>query len=105
MEKYDLEIIYEQLRDKYDLTLTNTFALDAGYSIDVMVLCGTSKLGTFHLYHECDDWDEFVFSVEFAEPKQDLTPPFDKYTHWHPRTIEQALSDVVAFMNATLKGL
>ena len=105
MEKHDLDIIYEQLKDKFDLLLTNTFSLDAGYSIDVKVLCGTSVLGTFNLYKEDDDWDEFVFSVTYAEPKKDLASPFDKYTHWHPRTIEQATNDVVAFMNGKLKGL
>ena len=34
MENNDLEFIYEQLKDKYDLMLTNTFALDDGYTID-----------------------------------------------------------------------
>ena len=107
MEKHDLDIIYEQLKDKFDLLLTNTFSLDAGYSIDVKVLCGTSVIGTFNLYKEDDDWDEFVFTVELAKPRRSLFPPFsiEKHTHWHPQTIEQAMKDVVAFMNGTLKGL
>ena len=107
MKKNDLEIIYEQLRDKYSLLLTNTFALDDGYTIDVPVLCGKSVFGRFHLYREEDDWDEFVFSVEYAEPR--ILPEWgsvpQKYTHWHPQSIEQALKDVIAFMEGTHKFL
>lgn len=90
MAKHDLERIYQQLSDRYDLLLTNTFALDAGYTIDVMVLCGKSAKGRFHLYKESDDSDMFVFSVEYPEGKG--------YTHWHPYGVEQAISDVISFM-------
>lgn len=93
MEKHDLEIIYEQLKDKYDLVLTNTFSLDDGYTIDVKVLCGKTSIGRFHLYKENDAWDEFVFSVEYAQVK-----PGEEYTHWHPQSRNQAMRDVVAFM-------
>lgn len=54
MENHDLELIYNQLKDKYDLVLTNTFALNDGYEIDVPVLCGTSVLGSFQLYVDDD---------------------------------------------------
>ena len=107
MKKHDLDIIYEQLKDRFDLTLTNTFALNDGYTIDVKVLCGTSSLGTFHLYKECeyDDWDEFVFSVTFPKPRLRLLYPLvaEKHTHWHPQTIEEATNDVIAFMDGTHK--
>lgn len=94
MMRHDLDIIYEQLIDKYDLLLTNTFALDAGYTIDVKVLCGESVIGKFNLYREYDDCGEFVFSVEYAP---------DLYTHWHPYSREQALEDVVNFMEGKCK--
>ena len=106
MERNDLEIIYWQLKDKYDLLLTNTFSLDDGYDIDVPVLCGQSVFGKFHLYKEEEDWDEFVFTVELAIPRK---PCFylakEKYTHWHPQSREQALNDVVAFMEGTHRFL
>ena len=106
MEQHDLDNIYEQLKDKYDLLLTNTFALDSGYTIDVKVLCGKSIFGNFNLYKEDDDWDEFVFSVELAIPRK---PRWylaaQKHTHWHPQSREQALNDVVAFMEGTHKFL
>lgn len=104
MDNNDLEFIYEQLKDKYDLLLTNTFSLNAGYTIDVPVLCGKSVLGRFELYKEDDDCDEFVFTVEFAIPKKlRWFLPEEKYTHCHPQTQEQALEDVIAFMEGTLK--
>ncbi len=105
MKKHDLDIIYERLKDRFDLTLTNTFALNDDYTIDVKVLCGTSSLGTFHLYQEFDDWDEFVFSVQFPEPRRRILDPFilEKGTHWHPQTVEQATKDVIAFMDGTHK--
>ena len=84
--------------------LTNTFALNCGFTIDVKVLCGESKLGKFQLYKENEDWDEFVFSVEYAKPKRTLLNPLgEKYTHWHPQSREQALEDVVAFIEGTHK--
>ena len=70
MRNNDLEFIYEQLKGKYDLLLTTTFALDEGYTIDVPVLCGSSVLGRFELYKEDDDCEEFVLTVEFATPKK-----------------------------------
>jgi hypothetical protein len=104
MVNNDLEFIYEQLKDKYDLLLTNTFALDDGYTIDVPVLRGKSVLGRFDLYKEDEDCDEFVFTVEYAKPKKTLwCPTGEKYTHRHPQTKEQALNDVIAFMEGTMK--
>ena len=107
MVNNDLEFIYEQLKSKYDLLLTNTFALDAGYTIDVPVLCGESVLGKFELYVDDDFQDgsyEFVFSVTFPAPKKrSWFFPADTGTHWHPQTKEQALEDVIAFMDGTHK--
>ena len=59
MEKHDLGSIHEQLKDKYDLLLTNTFALDDGYTIDVPVLRGVSALGRFDLYKEDEDQNKY----------------------------------------------
>ena len=102
MNNKSLEFIYEQLKDKYDLLLTNTFALDDGYTIDVPVLRGKSALGRFDLYKEDDDWDEFVFTVEFATPKKlKWYLPKERYTHWHPQSVEDAINDVIAFMEGT----
>ena len=94
MENNILETLYEQLKGKYSLLLTNTFSLNAGFDVDFQVICGESELGKFYLYSEyCveDDYG-FNFSVDL---------PNGEYTHWHPQTKEQALSDVIAFMEGT----
>lgn len=74
--------------------LTNAFALNMGFDVDIKVLSGKSSLGTFALYKDNEEWDEFVSSVDLHN---------DTYTHWHPYTKEEALNDVVAFMQGTLK--
>ena len=107
MNNKSLEFIYEQLQDKYDLVLTNTFALECGYSIDVPVLCGTSVLGNFHLYFDDDFQDsryyQFVFSVKFPHPKKRVWfMPKEEGTHWHPQSVDEAINDVIAFMEGNL---
>ena len=89
---HDIELIYNQLKDKYDLILTNTLALDDGYTIDVPVIRGKAIDKRFDLYKEDD---LFVFSVEFFNKVGE-----EKYTHWHPydapstiKCIEQFMSD------------
>ena len=106
MERHDLDYIYMELENKYDLLLTNTYALDCGYTADMKVLCGESTFGKFNLYKEDDDWDEFVFSVEYATPRMNrYSLTTEMYTHWHPQSREQALNDVIAFMEGTHKYL
>lgn len=90
MENNDLEFIYEQLKDKYDLLLTNTLALDERYAIDAPVLCGKSSLGVFEFYH---DGSLFVLDID----KVDGT-----YTHFHPMDVSAAIDDISAFMDGTL---
>ena len=109
MENNDLKIIYEQLKDKYDLLLTNTFALDEAWPFDIPVLCGKSVLGSFQLYVDDDFQDnyyEYIFCVKYATPKKrSWLFPKEDYTgtHWHLETKEQALNDVISFMDGTLK--
>ena len=83
MENNDLEFIYNQLKDQYDLVLTNAFALDTGFNADINVLSGKSLFGTFYLYKATDP--EFIFEVNLSD---------GTYTHWHPDSKEEALQDV-----------
>ncbi len=102
MANNDLEFIYKKLKGRYDLLLTSTFALDDGCTIDVPVIRGKSALGRFDLYKEDENWDEFVFTVEYAVPKRrHWFSKKEKYTHWHPQSREQALEDIVAFMEGS----
>lgn len=90
MEKHDLDIIYEQLKDKYDLVLTNTFSLENGikdYGDNFPILCGASALGQFQLFH---NGLYFIFDVDKAD---------GSYTHVHPYDITECVTCIIRFMN------
>ena len=94
MEQNDLEFIYEQLKDKYDLVLTNAFALNAGFHADIRVLTGKSLLGIFYLYKDADP--EFILEVDCSDGAR---------AHWHPDSREDALQDVFDFMDNAIGWL
>ncbi|MBQ7314778.1 MAG: hypothetical protein IJW83_02060 [Clostridia bacterium] len=88
---HELNIIYEKLKNTYNLTRTNTFSLNDGYTIDVPVIRGTAADRRFDLYKE---EDMFVFSVEFFDKAGD-----GKYSHTHPYDVEDAIHCIEAFMS------
>lgn len=93
-KKLDVNAVYAQLKDSYNLVLTNAFSLKNGekdYDSDFEMLCGESSAGKFQLY---DNGLHFVFDVD----KSDGT-----YTHWHPMDIAEAKKDVQAFMQGICK--
>ena len=100
----DIEYIYNELKDKHKLLLTNTFSLNDGFTWDVPVIYGEVEEKRFWLYADEDVSEphgiEFVFSVEYEKQKRFwLKKHVVKcHTHWHPRTIEQAIKDVDDFM-------
>ena len=67
----EIELIYDKVKDKYNLTLTNSFALNEGFTWDVPVIYGESQQGRFWLYADEDVPNphgiEFVFSVEYEK--------------------------------------
>jgi len=89
MEIYDNNVIavYEQLKDKYDLVLTTTSALDEGFTIDCFVIVGKAHGQIIELY---DDGAMFVMDVMDAEKTMG--------THWHPFDVENAIDDIAEFM-------
>ena len=90
----ELEWIYHQRKDKFDLTLTTTAALDDGYTIDVPVIRGIGSDRRFDLYKESET--VFVFSVEFF-----FKDGQDRYSHGHPYDAEDALKYIDEFMAET----
>ena len=85
---------YEQLKDKYDLVLTNTFALENGYEDfreDFEIICGKSSVGEFKIWH---DGCLFIFDVDKAD---------GTYTHWHPADIDDLIEDIREFMQGRCK--
>lgn len=87
MDELDLDYIYAQLKNKYDLELSNSFSLDAGFSEDFPVLHGFAHGQTFWLYEYGGD---FVFSVE--------VPGQEYHDHWHPHDAADAVRDIEKFM-------
>lgn len=87
----ELEFIYDKLKDKYDLTLTTTAALNDGYTIDVPVIRGKALDRRFDLYQE--DGELFVFSVEFFHKDGE-----DRYSHAHPYDADDAVAYIEEFM-------
>jgi len=87
----DLKLIYDQLKNDYDIVFTTTFALNDGYTIDVPVIRGTGADRRFDLYKEDDRCD---FSAELFEKSPD-----DRYFHSHPVNTEIAIIWIKEFMS------
>ena len=67
----DIELIYGKVKDKYNLTLTNSFALNDGFTCDVPVIYGEFQQGRFWLYADEDVPNphgiDLVLSVEYEK--------------------------------------
>lgn len=84
----DLLAVYEQLKDRYDLILTNTFALDEGFTEDCPIIVGKAHGQLIELYKDGD-----LFILDVMDEAQ------TKGTHWHPNGVESAIEDIQEFMN------
>ena len=90
----DVTAVYEALKDQFPLTLTSAYCLENGekdYDGDYTMLCGTSSAGAFQLY---DNGLYGVFDVDKAD---------GSYTHWHPAEVDEAVNDVILFMQGCYK--
>lgn len=90
-----IQEIFDKVKDKYSLLLTDTSKLaDEGFTISVPVICGESELGRFWLYCEDEEQDPLlVFSYEFSESRG------GGYSHCHPYDVEQSVGYIEQFMN------
>ena len=83
----NIEAVYEQLEGRYDLLLTITSALDEGFTVDCPIIVGKAHGQIIELYeYGCD----FVLDVMDEEKTMG--------THWHPYDVEEAVKDIVNFM-------
>lgn len=126
----DIEILYNRLKEKYDFTLTNAYALQDSFMWDIPVICGKSAFGEFRLYAEeiiDDDIEENVYSEENGEAENaeesvgmQENCAFIFYLHyekqgkiikykkqcvarWALSTIDEAVAHVDKFMDGTLE--
>jgi len=83
----DVIEVYEQLKDKYDLVLTTTSALEEGFTVDCPIIVGKAHGQIIELYEYGGD---FVMDVMDAEQT--------KGTHGHPNDVEEAVDCIVEFM-------
>ena len=60
----DLKAIYEKLKDRNALVLTNTAALDEGFTVDCPVLVGRAHGQIMELYLDCEMFVMDVMDVE-----------------------------------------
>lgn len=82
--------VYNQLKEKYSIKLTNTAALNDGFSIDCPILVAAAHDQILYLY---DYGGDFVLDVLNADKT--------KGCHWHPVDTKSAVSDIVAFIEGT----
>lgn len=83
----DVLAVYEQLKDRYDVTLTNTLALDDGFTIDCPIVAGQAHGQEIWLY----EYDG-LFVMDVMDAGRTMG------THWHPNDVENAVRDIVEFM-------
>lgn len=80
--------VYNQMKDRYPLLLTNTIALDECFTIDCPILVGKSHGQIIELY---SDGDMFILDV--------MDEAQTKGTHWHPNDVESAIEYIAEFMD------
>ena len=83
----DVISVYNQLKDRYSLVLTNTMALDEGYTVDCPIIVGKAHGQIIELYE-----DDGMFILDVMDEAQ------TQGTHWHPCNIENAVKHIVEFM-------
>lgn len=79
--------VYEQLKDRYDLVLTTTAALNQGFTIDCPIIVGKAHGQIIELYK-----DDPLFVMDVMDAEQTMG------THWHPYDVNDAVKDIVEFM-------
>ena len=87
MNEATLFQVYNQLKEKYSIKLTNTVDLNDGFSIDCPIIVAEAHKRILYLYEYGGD---FVLDVMNAEKT--------KGCHWHPFDVESAENDITAFM-------
>ncbi len=83
----DVLAVYAQLKDRYDLTLTNTLALDDGFTIDCPIIVGKAHEQEIWLY----EYDG-LFVMDVMDAGRTMG------THWHPNSVEEAVCYIIEFM-------
>lgn len=90
MNGVELQAVYDQLKNRCELTLTNAFSLNSGFRVDCPVLFGQTAREKFYLYL---DGDLAVFDIENQEGTA--------ADHWHPGDTREAIQNVIDFLEGS----
>ena len=84
---YDQEVlqVYETLKDRYELCLINSFALNEGFTADMPVVVAKAHGLVLELY------GAGILVLDVMDEEQ------TKGTHWHPYDAAQAVEDIIDF--------
>ena len=85
--EYDLQMVYDRLKDRYLVELTNSYAVDDGFTVDIPILVCSHHGQILWLY---DEGSLLVLDV-FDEAQT-------RGTHWHPLDEQSAIEDITEFM-------
>lgn len=83
----DVLAVYEQLKERYAVKLTDTLSLDDGFTIDCPIVAGQAHGQEIWLY----EYDG-LFVMDVMDAGHTMG------THWHPNDVEAAVRDIVEFM-------
>ena len=86
-KEIDLQAVYKLLYECYSLELTNTFALDDWFTIDVPVIVARHHRHILYLYN---DGSLAILGVRNEANTMG--------NHWHPRDEKDAANDIADFM-------
>ena len=84
----DVLAVYNRLKDRYSLILTNTMALDEGFTVDCPILVGKAHGQVIELYE-----DDGMFVLDVMDEAQ------TQGTHWHPNDADSAVDYIAEFMD------
>lgn len=80
--------VHELLKDRYNLVLTTTSALDEGFTTDGPIIVGKAHGQIMELYE-----DGVMLVLDVMDEQQTMG------THWHPLDVEEAAKDIAEFMD------
>lgn len=83
----DVLAVYNLLKDRYPLILTNTVALDEGFTVDCPIIVAKTQGRIMELYE-----DDGMFILDVMDEEK------TRGTHWHPYDVEDAAKDFIQFM-------
>lgn len=98
----DIENIYKKgIALNLQIELHSSKELGFDCETEFFVITGKTESGKMILYKDYEDDTEFVFTVEYKEKNLFSKKAIKRYTHWHPVDCNQALKDMISYMQQT----